>query len=92
MRGADPSRSTACARLRSSRDRSPFLPEVETAREAGLGEIDSYSWFAVALPKGTPPDIVEKMNAAVSDSLDTPAVQERLRTLAVLPKIGRAHV
>ena len=66
-------------------NRSPFLPELTTAREQGFAEIDSYAWFAAALPKGTPADIVDKMNKAISDSLDTPYLKDRLRTIAVQP-------
>lgn len=68
-----------------SKDRSPFLPEVPTAREQGIADMDSYFWSMAAYPKGTPREIVDKLAKAISDTLDTPVVQERLKTIAVVP-------
>ena len=65
--------------------RSPFLPELATAREQGFANIDASTWFAISLPKGTPADIVDKLNVAINTALDTPAVQDRMRSLALLP-------
>ena len=68
-----------------SKDRSPFVPEVATAREQGMPDMDSYFWSMAAYPKGTPKEIVDKLAKAISDTLDTPLLQERLKTIAVVP-------
>ena len=62
--------------------RSPFLPDLPTAWEEGY-KIDSYAWFAITAAKGTPADIVARLNKAATDTLDTPWVQDRFRTLSV---------
>ncbi len=65
-----------------TKGRSPFLPNVPSAFEKGY-KIDSYAWFAITLPKGTPADIVAKLNKAITDALDTPWVQDRFKMLSV---------
>jgi tripartite-type tricarboxylate transporter receptor subunit TctC len=64
-------------------ERSPLMPEIPTAREQGQKDLVSYFWSAMFLPKGTPAAIVEKLNAAAVATLNTPAVQERLKGLSV---------
>jgi tripartite-type tricarboxylate transporter receptor subunit TctC len=55
--------------------RSPVLPNVPTAAEAGYPGIEMVVWNAVFAPKGTPTDIVQKLNAAISEGLDDAAAQ-----------------
>jgi tripartite-type tricarboxylate transporter receptor subunit TctC len=64
-----------------TRDRSPRLPEVPTAREQGLRDFAASNWFAAFLPKGTPAPIVEKLRAAIVAAMDTPAVQAQMREI-----------
>jgi tripartite-type tricarboxylate transporter receptor subunit TctC len=73
-------------------ERSPVLPDVPTAHEQGLTNLDASAWYAFFLPKGTPKPIVDKLNAAVSQTLDTPAVRERLEGLGmtIVPKERRS--
>src|SRR5262245_59825051 len=72
-----------------SRDRSSSLPELASAHEQGLTDFDLPSWYALFLPAGTPPAIVQKLNRAAVAALDMPAVQQRLRQVggeAVAPE------
>ena len=46
-------------------ERSIALPQVPTFVESGLRDFTLASWFGVHLPKGTPPEIVTKLNAAI---------------------------
>jgi tripartite-type tricarboxylate transporter receptor subunit TctC len=65
----------------SGRERSPKLPGVPTAAEAGFPNLLSPFWLGVVAPAGTPQAIVDKLNAAFHESLapaDTRAVLERL--------------
>ena len=64
-----------------SKNRSPVLPELQTAAEQGLTNFDAPSWYALFLPAATPPAIVQKLNQATAATLDVPAVQERLKQI-----------
>jgi len=66
-----------------SHERSPVLPDLPTAHEQGLKDFDVYSWNAVFLPKGTPPETVGKLNAALSKVIDQPAVRGKLEELGL---------
>jgi tripartite-type tricarboxylate transporter receptor subunit TctC len=48
-----------------SADRSPLLPGVPTAGEAGLKDLDLTAWIGLMAPVGTPGDVVNRINAAV---------------------------
>lgn len=72
----------------TSAKRLPQLPEVPTLAEAGLAGYDSTGWFGVVAPAGTPPQAIAKVNAAIDEALNDPAVQERMRALGVEPEPG----
>jgi tripartite-type tricarboxylate transporter receptor subunit TctC len=68
-------------------ERNPSLPNVPTTAEAGLPEFQAQAWNAVFAPKGTPPEIVAKLNAAIVKALDDENVRKRLLELgSVIPK------
>lgn len=58
--------------------RSPILPDVPTAAEAGLPGFDATSWLALQFPKGTPNEIVTRMNGALNTAIETAEVRDRL--------------
>jgi tripartite-type tricarboxylate transporter receptor subunit TctC len=60
--------------------RSPTLPDVPTMAET-LPGYEASVWYGIAVPKGTPPEIVEKLNRAVNATLADPKVQARLADL-----------
>jgi tripartite-type tricarboxylate transporter receptor subunit TctC len=64
-----------------TRDRSPSLPTLASAREQGLTDLQASNWFAFFLPKGTPATIVERLHDATVATLDTPAIQLRMREI-----------
>jgi tripartite-type tricarboxylate transporter receptor subunit TctC len=66
-----------------SRERAAILPELPSAHEQGLADFNVTTWNALLAPKGTPPEIVAKLNTAMSKTLDTPAVQELLTKYGV---------
>ena len=66
-----------------SRARSPVMPDLPTAHEQGLKDFDIYSWNAVFLPKATSPEIVDKLNAALSKVMDSPALRGKLEELGL---------
>jgi tripartite-type tricarboxylate transporter receptor subunit TctC len=61
--------------------RSPALPNVPTAEEQGTKGLIAYTWNAIFLPKNTPAPIVERLNKAAVDAINTPAVKEKLAGL-----------
>jgi len=63
-----------------SKIRSPVEPNLPTALEQGL-DVQAYTWNAVFLPKGVPPEIVAKLNGAVVQAMKTQTVRDRLQGL-----------
>ncbi len=61
--------------------RSPALPDVPTTKEGGLPEFQVSAWNAIFAPKGTPPEIVAKLNAALVKALDDETTRKRLLDL-----------
>jgi tripartite-type tricarboxylate transporter receptor subunit TctC len=61
--------------------RSPAVPDVPTVDEAGLPGFYGSLWHGLWAPKGTPPDVIAKLEAAVKQSLADPAVKQRLADL-----------
>jgi tripartite-type tricarboxylate transporter receptor subunit TctC len=62
----------------TSRQRSPLLPDVPTVSESGLPGFEAVTWFGFAVPKGTPPAIVDRLNKEIGKALATPDVKEKL--------------
>ena len=62
-------------------ERNPSLPEVPTTTEGGLPKYQASAWNAIFAPKGTPPAIVAKLNAAATKALDDETVRKRLLDL-----------
>jgi tripartite-type tricarboxylate transporter receptor subunit TctC len=67
-----------------TKDRSPALPNVPTGLEQGVPNLEAYTWNAIFLPKGTPADIVKKLNDATVEAMKTPGVRERLEALGAV--------
>ena len=65
----------------TSPQRLPFLPDVPTLDEQGLKGFDVSNWFGLYAPKGTPSEIVAKVNTAFNQALQEPDLQKRLATL-----------
>jgi tripartite-type tricarboxylate transporter receptor subunit TctC len=61
--------------------RSPVLPDVPTAAEAGVPGVDMLVWNAIFAPKGTPREVVMKLNEAIGKGLESPAARDRFRAL-----------
>ena len=64
-------------------NRVPIIPNVPTTGEQGLKGVESSAWNAFFLPKGAPDPIVRKLNKAMSDALDDPALRNRLEELGL---------
>jgi tripartite-type tricarboxylate transporter receptor subunit TctC len=62
-----------------TKDRSASLPALASAHEQGLTNFHASTWYGIFLPKRAPAPIVQKLHAAVIATMDTPAVQKRLK-------------
>jgi len=63
--------------------RSPVLPDVPTMAEAGVKNVDVYSWQGIAAPKGLPADVRDKFHGAVVAALNDPQVKQQLTGLGL---------
>jgi len=64
-----------------SKERWPAAPDVPTMDEVGVPGMYISFWHGLWAPKGTPRDIVAKLNAAVVETLADPTVRQRLTDL-----------
>ncbi|MCR0983450.1 Bug family tripartite tricarboxylate transporter substrate binding protein [Roseomonas populi] len=69
------------------RVRSPLLPEVSTFEELGYGGFEVVEHAGLLAPAGTPPAILERMNAACAKALAAPELKPRLDAIAVTPDV-----
>ena len=72
----------------TAKNRLAAAPEIPTVDEAGLPGLHVSVWFGVWAPKGTPHEIISKLNAAMQSSLADPTVRQRLGDLGqeVVPR------
>jgi tripartite-type tricarboxylate transporter receptor subunit TctC len=66
----------------TSPSRLAELPDVPTMAEAGITGADAVFWTGLFAPKGTPKEIVGKLDAEVRTAMQDPEIRQRLRTLA----------
>lgn len=71
----------------TSNERSPFLPDVPSAREAGYPQLIASAWFTLAAPKGTPPEIIDRLATEVTRITASEEYREALHTLGGVPKV-----
>lgn len=72
----------------SSARRISLLPSVPTLDEAGIKGYETVAWGGVVAPRGTPREVIEKLNAAINAALATPSVREGLAKLGAVPAGG----
>jgi tripartite-type tricarboxylate transporter receptor subunit TctC len=69
----------------STSERLPALPNIPSAREAGI-KYETNVWAGIFAPRGVPREVVSSLAAALDDALDDPAVGKRLADLgAAIP-------
>jgi len=67
--------------------RNAALPDVPTVADTVPG-FEASAWFGIGAPKGTPPDVIAKLNKAVNAALADPKMQTRLADLGGIPMGG----
>ncbi|WP_077001220.1 tripartite tricarboxylate transporter substrate binding protein [Variovorax sp. KK3] len=63
--------------------RSPVLPDVPTMAEAGVKNVEVYSWQAIVAPKGLPPAVRTKANESMVAALNDPAVKQQFTAIGL---------
>jgi tripartite-type tricarboxylate transporter receptor subunit TctC len=61
------------------------LPDVPTLSEAGLTGYDATGWFGLLAPVGTPPSVIQRLNAEFTAALNDEAISAQLRASGMLP-------
>jgi tripartite-type tricarboxylate transporter receptor subunit TctC len=69
----------------TSPTRMSALPDVPTAREAGLEGYETYGWLALLAPKDTPRPIIDRLNAEVAAAIKDETVKARFLELGAEP-------
>ena len=69
----------------ASKAKSPALPELPTASEAGLPGFELNIWYGVFAPKGTPKPVVDKLSASLQDAVKDATVKAKLADLGAAP-------
>lgn len=68
--------------------RSPALPGVPNNEEAGIPNVEMSSWLVLLAPAGTPPAIVDTINAQTNAALKEPALHDGIMKLGAVPEGG----
>ncbi|WP_151638507.1 Bug family tripartite tricarboxylate transporter substrate binding protein [Noviherbaspirillum aerium] len=69
----------------AGKSRSPSMPTIPTATESGLPGYETFAWYGMYAPAGTPKDIVGKIQKEVARISALPEVRERLVQLGAEP-------
>src|SRR6266516_3584625 len=76
----------------TGKDRFPAVPDVPAAIESGVVPgYDVTTWYGLFVPRGTPPQIIAKLNKTINDILAEAVVQKRLTTAGVVVRGSTAE-
>ncbi|MGX9963493.1 Bug family tripartite tricarboxylate transporter substrate binding protein [Roseomonas sp. F4] len=68
-------------------ERSSLAPDVPTMAEMGLPGFEFQAWYGVWGPKGTPPEICQRVNALIQETMRDPDIARRLTTQVIEPVV-----
>jgi tripartite-type tricarboxylate transporter receptor subunit TctC len=68
--------------------RAPSMPDVPTMNEAGVTGYEASTYVALLAPAGTPKSVIDKLNAVVTEGLDSPDVKASFAQFATVPLGG----
>jgi tripartite-type tricarboxylate transporter receptor subunit TctC len=72
----------------TSARRTPLAPELPTMMEAGVPDYEVTTFNGIVAPAGTPPAIVDKLNAALNEGLGTPEMRATIGKLGAVSPLG----
>ena len=70
----------------SSAARSPLAPGVPTVAESGYPDFEVLAWYGLFTPRGTPKEVVSRLNTEIEKILGQPDIREKLAALGAEPK------
>ena len=70
----------------TGKERSPLLPDLPTIAET-LPGYEAIIWFGVGVPRGTPGEIVARLNREINTGLDSPEIKEKYAKLGTTPMV-----
>jgi len=65
-------------------------PDLPTVSESGLPGFEALSWFGVLAPAGTPPAVLQRLEAEVQKAMASPVMTERLAVMGAMPGVQNA--
>jgi tripartite-type tricarboxylate transporter receptor subunit TctC len=68
----------------TTKARSPSAPDVPTMEESGVAPFDVTSWFGLVAPKGTPRDVVQRLNQVMNAAFDKPEIAQAYARLGAV--------
>ena len=72
----------------TSAERDPLVPDVPSAREAGVPEIEAINWNGFVVHSATPDAVIARLNTEINKALNTPEVRENMRTQGMIATPG----
>ena len=71
-----------------TRSTTPSLAKLPTVAESGVPGYKAASWYGYFAPAGTPPDVINKLNASIKKGAQTPAFKNRVESEGLVVKTG----
>jgi tripartite-type tricarboxylate transporter receptor subunit TctC len=76
----------------SSVARNPLYPDVPTIAESGYKGFEALSWSGMSVAKGTPQAVVDKLEAAITQAMQSDTIRQRMNSVGfVVPPQGSKH-
>jgi tripartite-type tricarboxylate transporter receptor subunit TctC len=72
----------------TGKSRSPALPGVPDNKEAGIPDVEMASWLVLLAPAGTPPSIVDRINAEANAAVKESDLRDKILKLGAVPEGG----
>ncbi|WP_353170910.1 tripartite tricarboxylate transporter substrate binding protein [Paracandidimonas soli] len=72
----------------TTKERAASDPDIPTMQEAGVAGYETETWGGILAPAGTPPDVVEKLNAWINEALQEPEVRDQLTRTGIVVRGG----
>ena len=74
----------------TSTTRAAAAPDLPTVSESGLPGFESIAWFGVLAPAGTPPAVLQRLEAELQKAMATAAIKERVAMMGAMPGVQNA--
>lgn len=84
----DAGKLRALAVTTPTRSTTPSLAKLPTVAESGVPGYNASSWYGYFAPAGTPPDVINKLNASIKKGAQTPAFKSRVENEGLVIKTG----